>query len=280
MCCRVTQGVRTQSLTTSYAYDAAGHLTGLTYPSGRSLAFSYDIAGRVSGITVGGTQLINSIAYHPFGPATGWSRGSGATTYSRTFDQDGRVSGITFSGTGGNQTISLTYDLAGRITGITDSNGVRPSITTGTSSYSISSASNRLQSRTGPSAQTYTYDAAGNLTGDGTFTYGYDARGRLVQITTGGVTTSYAINGLGQRVRKLGTTTTIFVYGEAGHLLGEYDGTGSVIQETVWLGDLPVVVLKPGALYYLNPDHLGSPRSIIDSTGATVWKWDKDPFGN
>ncbi|MBF0527423.1 MAG: hypothetical protein HQK56_20260, partial [Deltaproteobacteria bacterium] len=32
--------------------------------------------------------------------------------------------------------------------------------------------------------------------------------------------------------------------------------------------------------YFVNPDHLGSPRSIIDSTGATVWKWDKDPFGN
>ncbi|HVO47782.1 MAG TPA: hypothetical protein VMT29_15780 [Steroidobacteraceae bacterium] len=27
----------------------------------------------------------------------------------------------------------------------------------------------------------------------------------------------------------------------AGHLLGEYDG----IQETVWLGDIPVVTLRP-----------------------------------
>ncbi|MBF0474979.1 MAG: hypothetical protein HQK59_03945 [Deltaproteobacteria bacterium] len=53
-----------------------------------------------------------------------------------------------------------------------------------------------------------------------------------------------------------------------------------MLQETVWLGDLPVGVLKPGTQYYVNPDHLGSPRSIIDSTGATVWKWDRDPFGN
>ncbi|MBF0526371.1 MAG: hypothetical protein HQK56_14905 [Deltaproteobacteria bacterium] len=209
-----------------------------------------------------------------------WTQGSGVSTYSRTFDQDGRVSGITFSGTGGNQTISLTYDLAGRITGITDSNGVRPSITTGTTSYSISGAGNRLQSRTGPSPQTYTYDAAGNLTADGTNTYTYDARGRLVQVITGGVTTSYAINGLGQRVQKSGTTTTIFVYGESGQLFGEYDSAGSVIQETVWLGNLPVGVLKTGAVYYVNPDHLGSPKSIIDASGTTVWKWDKDPFGN
>ncbi|MBF0525438.1 MAG: RHS repeat-associated core domain-containing protein [Deltaproteobacteria bacterium] len=102
-----------------------------------------------------------------------------------------------------------------------------------------------------------------------------------MQVTTGGVTTSYAINGLGQRVSKSSTSaTTIFVYDEAGHLLGEYDSAGSVIEETVWLGSLPVGVLKPGALYYVNPDHLGAPRSIIDSTGAYVWKWDRDPFGN
>ena len=26
---------------------------------------------------------------------------------------------------------------------------------------------------------------------------------------------------------------------EVGHLLGEYDGTGALIEETVWLGDIP-----------------------------------------
>ncbi|MBF0523958.1 MAG: hypothetical protein HQK56_02540 [Deltaproteobacteria bacterium] len=62
--------------------------------------------------------------------------------------------------------------------------------------------------------------------------------------------------------------------------MGEYDSAGSVIQEKVWLGDLPVAVLKPGAQYYVNPDHLGAPRSIVDGSGNTVWKWDRDPFGN
>ncbi|MBF0523954.1 MAG: DUF4157 domain-containing protein, partial [Deltaproteobacteria bacterium] len=36
----------------------------------------------------------------------------------------------------------------------------------------------------------------------------------------------------------------------------------------------------PGAKYYVNPDHLGAPRSIVDGSGNTVWKWDRDPFGN
>ncbi len=35
------------------------------------------------------------------------------------------------------------------------------------------------------------------------------------------------------------------------------------------------------ALYFIYPDHLGTPRLIADSTGTTVWRWDnQEPFGN
>ncbi|MBF0474981.1 MAG: RHS repeat protein [Deltaproteobacteria bacterium] len=266
------------NLTTGYTYDASGRRTSMTYPSGRQLAYLYDTGGHVIEIDVDGTPLVSSITYQAFGSAASWTQGSGVSTYSRTFDQDGRISGIKI---GANPTINYTYDAAGRITGIIDSNEVRPNLTAGATSYSVSGGSNQILGRSGPTTQTYTYDAAGNLTGDGTFTYGYDARGRLVQVTAGSSATSYAINGLGQRVSKSSASAmTIFAYDEAGHLIGEYDATGNVIQETVWLGDLPVGVLKPGAQYYVNPDHLGAPRSIVDTTGATVWKWDKDPFGN
>jgi hypothetical protein len=42
----------------------------------------------------------------------------------------------------------------------------------------------------------------------------------------------------------------------AGHLLGEYDGNGNLIEETVWLGDLPVGALRPnGAMASINYVH-------------------------
>jgi len=93
--------------------------------------------------------------------------------------------------------------------------------------------------------------------------------------------TQYAINGLGQRVVKATTTAGLmggantvnavyFIYDEAGNLIGEYDGTGTVIQETVWLDDLPVGVLQPGALYNVNPDHLGAPLTVTNATGQIV----------
>jgi RHS repeat-associated protein len=63
-------------------------------------------------------------------------------------------------------------------------------------------------------------------------------------------------------------------------MMGRYNGDGSLLEETVWLGDLPVAVLAPGAQYFVAPDHLGAPHQITDSGGNVVWFWDHDPFGN
>jgi len=70
-----------------------------------------------------------------------------------------------------------------------------------------------------------------------------------------------------------------FIYDQAGHLLGEYNQQGKALQETVWLGDMPVAVLANNQHYFVYADHLNSPRAIIDRTGRVVWRWDSDPFG-
>ena len=124
----------------------------------------------------------------------------------------------------------------------------------------------------------------------------YDASGRLVAAKTGAFATAYTNDGLGERVSRSGYGASSisggkqeFVYDAAGHLLGEYDGNGKAIEETVWLGDpgsgsgraLPVAVLMPGkAPYYVAPDQLGAPHQIADAGRNTVWHWDHDPFGN
>ena len=42
-------------------------------------------------------------------------------------------------------------------------------------------------------------------------------------------------------IEKSGTLgTAIFMQDEAGHLIGEYDSSGNLIEETIWLGDVPV----------------------------------------
>ena len=78
--------------------------------------------------------------------------------------------------------------------------------------------------------------------------------------------------------------TVLNAYDEVGHVLGEYDGTGTLIEETVWLGDTPVATLKPSgasvALFYVHSDQLNRPRQITRPTDNVArWTWNSDPFG-
>jgi RHS repeat-associated protein len=98
---------------------------------------------------------------------------------------------------------------------------------------------------------------------------------------------SFGSNALGQRVSKTsGSGTVLFAYDEQGHLIGEYGPTGSLIEETVWLGDIPVATLRPGAsggvdIYYVDTDRLDTPRAVTQATDNTVvWRWSSDPYGN
>ena len=301
---------------TVMSYDTAGRLATITYPSGAVITLSYDTAGRVSSLKSGAAALVSDVGYLPFGPAESWTQGNGGV-YSRAFDQDGRIDSIGFGG----DTMALAYDAASRITGVTetgyaaksfaydaldrltsyisgstnltygyDANGNRTSLGGSSSiAYTIAGASNRLL---GAGPRAFTYDADGNLTADNQVTailgYTYDASGRLVTAKTGAMATNYTNDGLGERVTRSGYGASSyaggkqeFIYDSAGHLLGEYDGNGKAIEETVWLGDLPVTVLAAGSLtYYGAPDQLGAPHQLANPGATTAWHWDHDPFGN
>ncbi|WP_051709931.1 RHS repeat-associated core domain-containing protein [Andreprevotia chitinilytica] len=171
-----------------------------------------------------------------------------------------------------------------------DQNGNRVNANNGSNNtdYHYDPASNKLLSTTGSNAATYQYDASGNQTQSGNITNTYNNAGRVIQSTVNGQTWTYSYNAIGQRLQKSGPTgTTRFVYDEAGHLIGEYDATGKVVQETVWLGDTPIATIRPTAdpqnpkTYYVWADHLGTPRQVTDPTSnAVVWRWEGEAFGN
>ena len=154
-----------------------------------------------------------------------------------------------------------------------DANGNRLTQTgSAASTYTVNSSSNRLSSISGALTRTYSYDNSGNMIGDGSATFTYNDAGRMISATKASVTTTYALNALGQRVKKTTSgSSTYFVYDEAGHLVGEYGNSGNLIQETVWLGDMPVATLRPNGssgviLYYVHTDHLNTPRLVTDTS--------------
>ena len=78
--------------------------------------------------------------------------------------------------------------------------------------------------------------------------------------------------------------TALYAYDEAGHLLGEYDATDALIEETVWLDDIPVATLRPSgstvSISYVHSDQLNTPRQVTrPSDNTTMWTWNSDPFG-
>jgi RHS repeat-associated protein len=98
-------------------------------------------------------------------------------------------------------------------------------------------------------------------------------------------TTNYLYNALGQMIEKPGNSgTMLLMQDEAGHLIGEYSSTGALVQETIWLGDIPVATLRPNgssvSIYYEHTDHLNAPRKAQQpTTDKLAWRWDADPFG-
>jgi len=265
-------------------------------------------------VAVDGTTVLNTVTYEPWGSVNGWTWGN-ATTTSRTYTGDGSISQISSNGVE-----TYTYDNALRITGISDTSagsstwtygydaldrltsGADGTITrgwsydangnrlteTGTSpsTYTISPTSNQITGISGALARTYGYDAAGNTTSYSSMTATYNNAGRLKTVSNGSATETLIYNVLGQRIETSGGAagTVLYWYDEQGHLLGEYDGSGNLIEETVWLGDIPVATLRPSSssvtIYYVHTDQLNTPRQVTrPADNAQMWTWFSDPFG-
>jgi RHS repeat-associated protein len=174
------------------------------------------------------------------------------------------------------------YDLSGNRTHTLTNNR--------TDTHTIDPGSNRLlQTSSGNSSSTHTYDLTGNLLTDGTFTYQYNAQGRRTFASSATLNARYRYNGLGQRASKtVNGLTTHYHYDRQGKLIGETSATGQLRQEIIWLEHLPIAVLTPKAnkpsqidINYLHADHLGTPRQITrPSDNKVLWTWESEPFGN
>ena len=269
------------TLATAYAYDGAGRLASITYPSGRVISYARDADGRISQITSlwnGVTNVLASqVQYRPFGGVISYINLAGVVV-NRAYDLDGRVALYTMNGIphtlsydllsniisatdGGNpaNNATYTYDPLSRLTGAQtattglgygyDANGNRTTASSGTASttYGIAPTSNQLQQITGGQTLVYTIDANGSTTNNGVNQFVYDARGRMSSAVTSAGTVQYTINALGQRVQKASAgNNVLFEYDLNGKLIGEINTTGSTVskKDYIYLGDTPIAVIQ------------------------------------
>jgi YD repeat-containing protein len=265
-----------------YGYDSAGRFSGMTYPSGRTIAYAFDALGRINQVSTtpqGGTAQIvaSSVVYQPFGGVKSFTLGNGQS-YTRGYDLDGRIASYSL----GSQIFALGYDAANRITFINDTGNAQNSNTYGydlldrlTSAvlpsrpfaYNYDPVGNRSSKTVGSSTDTYAYgttnnrlasitaqagavrgfilDPNGSTTNDGINQYVYDTRGRMAQSTGALGATTYQVNAFGQRIRKTNSTEDrVYLYDTRGRLIAETDPGGALKREYLYLNDIPLAVFQ------------------------------------
>lgn len=270
---RSSGGVRTLLLSNA-TYEPAGPVAGWTYGNGRVLSRTYDLDYRAKTIldnASGGLSL--GYGYNTVGELTDLKDGL-QSAFQAKYDYDtlGRLT-VTRDGSS-NPLETYTYDATGN----------RKSLLHGgvTDAYVYPTDSHRLSSVAGVSRG---YDAVGNTVniGGAAREFVYNASDRLSQFKQSGILkVDYRYNAIGERVAagpNASSIDTYTLYDEAGKWIGDYAGSSVAKQQVVWLGDIPVgLIVGSGggqALYYVQSDHLGTPRAIVDpSRNVAVWTWD------
>jgi RHS repeat-associated protein len=194
--------------TTSFAWNAADRLMGVTYPvGGASVTYTRDADGRIVSIKSGATWIVTAISYLPFGPAKQYTFASGGQVLSKSYDADYRVTDI-----GGGIALNLhfTLDSMGDITAEGNAAGVPTP--NETYHYDPLYRLQQVNDATGAPWQSYSYDKTGdrlskataNQTPVNTYSYtpnthhlisisGYDASSRAFDAN--GNTTALQANG-------------------------------------------------------------------------------------
>jgi RHS repeat-associated protein len=261
------------NLIVEYTYNAAGRLARKDMGNGTYTKYGYDLAGDLSSIAnykPDGTVLSSYFyAYDDLGRPISLTTLAGTTTYG--YDPTGQLTSVSLPG---GRTISYQYDPAGNRVSVTDS-GV-------TTHYTA----NNLNEYTQVGSTEYAYDKDGNLVSStnssGTTSYAYNQLGQLVSIGSPQGTWTYQYDALGNRIAETqnGQVTQYLIDPAGfGSVVGEYDGSGTLVAHyTQGLGLTSRVDASGSATYY-NFDLTGDTTELIAADGTVQNSYSYLPFG-
>ncbi|MDR6538476.1 RHS repeat-associated core domain-containing protein, partial [Variovorax soli] len=270
--------------TLSHSYDAAGNRIRTTWPDAFYTTTSYDAANRPSAILENGSVNLASYAYDDLSRRTTVTLGNG-TTIQRTYDNQGALATLKnfLASPSQEAQYSYTRNQLAELKSIAWTNNLYQwsGASPGTKSYTA----NGLNQYTAVAGTAQSYDANGNLTGDGTWSYSYDLDNRLKSASKAGTAATLAYDAEGRlRQTAIGTATTNLLY-DAANLIAEYDAANSAIQRRYVHGpgtDEPIVWYEGSgttAKNWFYTDHLGSIVATANATGASTGIYSYGPYG-
>jgi RHS repeat-associated protein len=227
----------------AYAYDPGGNRTVEQIDDVITLS-AYDNLNRLMSQAPGGPMVVGGSLNEP-----------GTVTISgmpAVVDSNNNFRGTVPTASGTNAFTIVAKDASGNTT---------------TQTYDVSVAG---------SSKTFTYDANGNMTGDGGRTFAWDALNQLVEIDTGNLT-QYTYNALKQRVNEKLVVSNVtqkdvdLVWCENGPC---EERESSSQQRNFALGQR-----SSSTDYFLAHDLLGSVEVATDTAGGLVARYAYDPYG-
>jgi RHS repeat-associated protein len=266
--------------TLSYQWDAGGNRTRITHPDGIYFTYEYDPRGLPVAIRENGSATIVTDVYDAQGRRTSETRGGVTTAY--TYDPVSRLASLAdhLANPATDVTTAFSYNPAGQIAGKSRSNDLYAF--DGYTTLSRSYATNGLNQYATAGPATFSYDANGNLTGDGTNSYTYDVENRMLT-GSGPLATTLQYDPLGRLWRISGTGKTRELVYDGDAMVLEYNGTTNLSRYVHGPGDDDPLIFYQG-FDLSNPrslqaDAQGSIVSFADASGAATNINSYDEYG-
>ncbi|KWS06001.1 Rhs-family protein [Lysobacter capsici AZ78] len=259
----------------TYGYDEAGRRSEMTVASQPKIEYRYDDGNRLRRIMQGsdvvtfdyddGDRIKELVLPNNVKAAYAYNPTNQLTAIAWTKPDQTALGDIGYG-----------YDAVGKLIAQTGSYAPQ-AMTSPEAGTNTFDDNNRQVERAG---QAQSYDANGNMTGDGTRAYIWNVRDQLVRIEQAGTTiASFQYDPMGRRTLR----------SEQGQSTGYlYDGADAV--QEIRAGQVNPILTGPGVdqrfarneaggrVYYLT-DHLGSTRALTDASGAVVQRYDYTAYG-
>jgi RHS repeat-associated protein len=256
-----------------YTYDADGRRASMTVAGQPQAIYGYDDANRLTSVTQGTNIVL--MTYDDADRRQTVTLPNGiVVTYG--YDDASQLVSLAYARTGTTLgTLTYTYDAIGNRTGV-GGGWARTALPAALASATYD-PSNRIQAWAG---QNYGYDLNGNLENDGFTSYAWNSRNQMGGFT-GGVSASFAYDGVGRRRAKtIAGGTTRFLY-DGLNIVQEQAADGTPTANLLTgLGIDETFTRTDGAgLRVLLVDVLGSTVELADASGNLETHYTFGPFG-
>jgi YD repeat-containing protein len=266
----------------TYQYDAAGLLSAMTLPGGKTITYRYDRAHRLIMVS----DWAGNFALYRY-DAADWPVSvtvSGGPVAVYQYDAARRLRAVVSTGPDGLPVAGYRYTF--------DANGNRTTVSAlepSTGQFTIAANSLTFSPANLPvgrsDGQVYRYDARGNLVaiqGPRAVSLGYDAFGRLLSFNAV-TSTSYTYDSTGLRVvRTTNGTDRRLLHdpsGEQPHVVMEADNTNAPIAWYVYGLGLLWKVTAGGTAYFYHFDGDGNAVALSTTASGVVNRYRYDPAG-